>query len=175
MQAESKQSETVVEPSDRPASIDEAANSLDQLRVRLQHVEDQWRRSVADLDNLRKRYQRELERAQVAERERALGYWLTTLDDLNRSLTPTVVDGGGMVDGIRAIVAGATMRLESLGYPRFGEAGEVFDPTMHEVVSTIPASNDAPADTIVAIVKAGYGRPQSLLRPASVVVAKVPD
>ena len=150
------------------------ADVVEELRDQLDHVGDQWRRALADLDNLRKRYQREVERAAAAERERALGYWLATLDDLDRSLEHAGSDGASIVDGVQVILDGACATLEALGYPRFGDVGDAFDPALHEVVSTVPATGEIEPNTILAVVKAGYGTAANLLRPASVVVATGP-
>jgi molecular chaperone GrpE len=60
--------------------------------------------------------------------------------------------------------------LARLGFPRFEDIGERFDPARHEAVGAIEA--DAPPGTIVAVVRPGYGTPEVILRPAAVVVAR---
>jgi molecular chaperone GrpE len=60
--------------------------------------------------------------------------------------------------------------LARLGFPRFEDVGERFDPFRHEAVGAIEA--DAPAGTILAVVRPGYGTPETVLRPAAVVVAR---
>jgi molecular chaperone GrpE len=60
--------------------------------------------------------------------------------------------------------------LARLGFPRFEDVGERFDPSRHEAVGAIEA--DAPAGTVVAVVRPGYGTPETVLRPAAVVVAR---
>jgi molecular chaperone GrpE len=60
--------------------------------------------------------------------------------------------------------------LARLGFPRFENPGERFDPSRHEAVGAIEA--DAPAGTVVAVVRPGYGTPERVLRPAAVVVAR---
>lgn len=157
------------------------ANELDELRRSLAEADDRWRRAAADLANLQKRFRREIDRGQAAERARVLTLWLGTVDDLHRALGHAASDGaaavGGaeFVDGVEAIVKHATATIATLGYPRFGEVGDVFDPTIHEVVSTVPASDHLAANAVVGVVKPGYGSAEDLLRPASVVVAKEPD
>ena len=56
--------------------------------------------------------------------------------------------------------------LARLGFPRFETLGERFDPTRHEAVGAIDA--DAPPGTVVAVVRPGYGTPETMLRPAAV-------
>jgi len=151
------------------------ADELDELRHALADTDSKWRQTAADLANLQKRFQRELDRGHAAERERMLMHWVGTIDDLDRALNHADIGRGDFVDGVRAIVKHATMTLASLGYPRFGEVGDVFDPTLHDVVSTVPATEQLPANVVVGVVKPGYGTADNLLRPASVVVAKEPD
>lgn len=144
-------------------------------------VEDNWKRTAADLANLQKRFQRETERSRRAERERVLGLWLDTVDDLERALAHAERDGvdpGGeaaLIQGIRAITNQAVNTIAGLGYPRIGAVGDVFDPAIHDVVSTVPPTAEIGPNQIVAVVKPGYGTPDQLLRPATVVVAKAPD
>lgn len=168
--ADHSQTETVV--------ID--ASELDELRCSLAETDDRWRRAAADLANLQKRFQREIARGQAAERARVLTLWLGTIDDLDRALGHAAaggaaVGGAEFVDGVEAIVKHANATIAALGYPRFGAVGDVFDPAIHEVVSTVPASDHLAPNAVVSVVKPGYGSAEDLLRPASVVVAKAPD
>lgn len=153
---------------------DEAAET-DELRDRLRQAEDNWRRAAADLDNLQKRYQRELDRGQTAERERTLGLWLETLDDLERALEHAETDQAAFFEGVRAITGHAAGTIASLGYPRFGRTGDLFDPALHEAVGAVPVGDGVEANAVVAVIKPGYGTAGHLLRPASVIVAKEPD
>jgi molecular chaperone GrpE len=61
---------------------------------------------------------------------------------------------------------------ERLGYPRFDDVGKPFDPHRHEAVASIEGAG-APG-TVIAAIRPGYGRDDTILRPADVVVAKAP-
>lgn len=132
--------------------------------------DQQLLRALADLDNLRKRYSRELVREREAERERIAREWLPVVDNLERSLDFAKADDDPLVVGVRAVLEQAVGVLARLGFPRFDDTGRRFDPSRHEAVSAVP-SDDAPG-TIVATVRAGYGDEDSLLRPAGVVVSQ---
>ncbi|MFD7160611.1 nucleotide exchange factor GrpE [Kribbella sp. NPDC059898] len=134
-------------------------------------LDDQLRRTAADLDNLRKRYQRDLDRERAAERARAAVAWLPVVDNLELALQHADTGAEAVVEGIKAVHQQAVAALERLGYPRFDPTGEPFDPAVDEAVSTL-ADPDAEPGTVIAVVRAGYGTPDALLRPASVVVAK---
>ena len=160
---------------------DDVLDDVDGMRRALAETQESWKRTAADLSNLQKRFQRETERSRIAERERVLGLWLATVDDLERALVHAESDGidpgneAGLVHGIRAVTTQAINTIVGLGYPRIGNVGDDFDPAIHDVVSTVPPTPQYSANTVAAVVKHGYGTPEHLLRPATVVVAKAPD
>jgi molecular chaperone GrpE len=133
-------------------------------------LEDQLRRALADLDNLRKRYQRDLDRERAAERARLAAAWLPVVDHLELALLHADEDATALVAGVRAVHEQAVATLARLGFPRFDAVGQTFDPVLHEAVTTVDA--DAPPGTVVSVVRPGYGTPEALLRPAGVVVAR---
>jgi molecular chaperone GrpE len=133
-------------------------------------VDEQLLRAMADLDNLRKRFYREIAREREAERLRVAGEWLPVVDGLDRAIEHAPDDEqNGLVEGVRAVRDQALEILARLGFPRFEDVGEQFDAKRHEAVSAV--TTDAEPGTIVAVVRPGYGAPEVILRPASVVVA----
>jgi molecular chaperone GrpE len=146
-------------------------DSSRELQLRIEELEDLWRRALADLDNVRKRVADESARQRAAERERVAAEWLPVLDNLDLALEHAGADGGAVVEGVRAVRDQAIAVLSRLGYPRYGEVGVAFDPTRHEAVATVPASPEFPPGTVVHVVRPGYGADEHPLRPAAVVVA----
>jgi len=134
-------------------------------------VEDRWRRAVADLDNLRKRYARELDRERAMERSRVAGAWLPIVDNLERAIAHTGDQSDAIVEGVRSILGEGLQVLERLGYPRDAESGVPFDPQRHEVVGVVEHADMAPG-TVVEVLRPGYGKGSSQLRPAAVVVSR---
>lgn len=135
-------------------------------------LEDRWRRAVADLDNLRKRYARELDRERTAERNRVTALWLPVVDNLDLALTHADSDSGAVLDGVRAIRDQAVYLLEQLGFERHSETGVPFSPEIHEVVGVVD-DPDQPPGTVLQVLRPGYGRDPRLLRPASVLVSRL--
>lgn len=134
-------------------------------------LEDRYLRALADLDNLRKRYRRDLTRELAAERGRLAADWLPVVDNLELALDHA--DGStdeALVQGIRAVHEQAVATLARLGFARFDAIGTAFDPAIHDAVSAVP--DEAPPGTVIAVVRPGYGSSEALLRPAGVVVAK---
>ena len=144
----------------------------EQASRRIAELGDRWKRAAADLENFRKRFARELERARTEIQERVLGEWLSVVDDLERALAHATKDPGSVLEGIGAILERAWAIMARFGYPRFAETGVPFDPARHEAVSTVEADDEHPPGTVVAVTRAGYGAGDRILRPAGVVVAR---
>jgi len=136
----------------------------------LAETEDRLRRALADLDNLRKRYHRELARERAAERRRTAMELLPVVDNLERALEHAGPECAALVEGIRAVHDQAAGALARLGFERFDDVGRAFDPARDEAIGAI--DSDAPERTVVAAVRPGYGSGEELLRPAGVVVSK---
>ncbi|MEU0914249.1 nucleotide exchange factor GrpE [Streptomyces althioticus] len=154
-----------------PDAASGPAPSVDEHTAELKELEDRWRRALADLDNLRKRHSKELERERTVERSRTAGAFLPVLDNLERALAHAGSDPGAIVEGIRAVRDQAVNVLELLGYPRHAETGVAFDPARHEVVGVVQDPGHPPG-TVVEVLRPGYGDGERQLRPAAVTVSK---
>ena len=137
----------------------------------LARLEDRWRRAVADLDNLRKRTARELDRERTVERARVARAWLPVVDNLERAISHADADASAVVEGVQSTLDQAIQVLAQFGYPRDVEAGVPFDPERHEVVGVVDRPDTAPG-TVVEILRPGYGTGSQQLRPAAVVVSR---
>ncbi|MFJ9241815.1 nucleotide exchange factor GrpE [Streptomyces sp. NPDC101776] len=160
-----------VEAEPGPDAATGAAAPDDAHAAALREAEDRWRRALADLDNLRKRHIRELEREGAAERARTAAAFLPVIDNLELALTHANADPGAIVEGVRAVRDQAVNVLERLGYPRHAEIGAPFDPALHEVVGVVQ-DPDADPNTVAQVLRPGYGEAERQLRPAAVTVAK---
>ncbi|WP_405962060.1 nucleotide exchange factor GrpE [Streptomyces sp. NBC_00723] len=162
-------------PAEQAEPGPDAANGTaapdDDYAAALREAEDRWRRALADLDNLRKRHVRELEREVAAERARTAAAFLPVIDNLELALSHATADPGAIVEGVQAVRDQAVNVLERLGYPRRAESGVPFDPARHEVVGVVQ-DPDADPNTVVQVLRPGYGEAERQLRPAAVTVAK---
>ncbi|MDA8312998.1 MAG: nucleotide exchange factor GrpE [Actinomycetota bacterium] len=138
----------------------------------LAEVEDRWRRAAADLENYRRRFDRELDRGRLAEREAVLGAWLGVVDALEHALAYARDNAEGLRSGLESVVDEAHRVLQRFGYQRLDETDVVFDPARHEVVAVVPADDDHPSGTVVHVTRPGWAGKDRVLRPASVVVAR---
>ena len=121
-------------------------------------------RVQAEFSNYRRRVERD--RQAVAEQALAsvLVGLLPVLDDIDRARTHGEVDGG-----FKLVADGLETTLAKLGLQRYGEAGEPFDPTVHEAMAhALSADVDEP--TCAEIYQPGYRIGERVLRPARVAV-----
>src|SRR3954451_6203880 len=113
-------------------------------------------------------YRRRVERDRQAVGEQALGSVLVgllpVLDDIERARSHGEVEGG-----FKLVADGLEITLAKLGLQRFGEAGEPFDPTVHEAM-THALSADVTEATCAEIYQPGYRIGERVLRPARVAV-----
>ncbi|SEG95698.1 molecular chaperone GrpE [Actinacidiphila yanglinensis] len=155
----------------RPSEAGEQETAPSPRGPEVEELEDRWRRALADLDNLRKRYARELPREREAERAKVAAAFLPVVDNLELALAHAGADDpGAIVSGVRAVRDQAVEVLRSLGYPRHEETGVPFDPGQHEVVTVVDEPDTAPG-TVVQVLRPGYGEPGRQLRPAAVAVS----
>jgi molecular chaperone GrpE len=129
-------------------------------------LEDRWKRALAETENLRKRFAKELVAQQIAERRRVTAAWLPIVDNLELALAHANEESP-IVTGVRAIRDQALDLLAALGFPRDDETGIPFDPARHEAISVVPG--DEPG-MVARVVRPGYGKGEQQLRPATVVV-----
>ncbi|GIG06801.1 nucleotide exchange factor GrpE [Catellatospora coxensis] len=133
-------------------------------------LEGRLRRALADLDNMRKRYERQLAAEREAERARTAAVFLPVIDNLDLALAHADSDPAAVVDGVRAVRDQAVNTLSTLGFPRREDTGVPFDPVWHEAVSVVPNTGE-PDGTVLQVIRPGYGQVDRQLRPATVVVA----
>jgi len=135
-------------------------------------LRDRWLRSVADLENLRKRTAREIENETLRARQSLIRDFLPVVDSLERALAQDAAaeDQNTWLLGMRAIYEQMVDTLHRQGVRPFDALGARFDPHRHDALSCV--ENDAVEEgTIVEVIKTGYAMSDGqLLRPAEVVV-----
>jgi molecular chaperone GrpE len=156
-------------PGGQPEADDDVAAIAD-LRARIDFLDEQRRRALADAENLRRRFARETASVREEERAAAARLWLTVVDNLDRALEHAEADPASIVDGVQAVRDQAVRTLAELGFPRRDDTGEHFDPARHEAIGSVPGT-DARPGTVVHVIQPAYGSGQHQLRPAQVVVA----
>ncbi len=161
---------TAEEPADDGAGTVAAAGAQAPAGPDAGELEARLRRALADLDNMRKRYERQLAFERETERARVASVFLPVIDNLDLALAHADSDPAAVVDGVRAVRDQAVSTLGTLGFPRREDTGVPFDPVWHEAVSVVPDTGE-PDGTVLQVIRPGYGESDRQLRPATVVVA----
>lgn len=142
-----------------------AGDEVDQLA----ELREALLRTRAEMDNLEKRTQRELEKARKFMFEGIFKDLLPVIDGLDQGLEAT--GGEGAADEGLALTRKLLLQtLERHGLALIDPVGEVFDPEWHEAMSAQPNAEVAP-DTILMVLQKGYRLNDRLLRPARVVIS----
>jgi molecular chaperone GrpE len=137
----------------------------------LAELKDRHLRLAAEFDNYRKRSTRE--RAELADRAQAsfVSKLIDVLDDLDRLVAS---DSGtplpALREGLSAVDRKLWKELEEAGVERIDPVGSVFDPAVHEAVSTTPAPDHSKDQIVSATFQPGYRFKGALVRPARVQV-----
>lgn len=137
---------------------------------------DLYLRERADLENFRKRTQRDKEDLARFANEKFLRELLPVLDNLERAVDHARQDqggGNGLLEGVEMTLNQFKRLLEKFGATPFESVGMPFDPSRHEAIGQLESSEQAP-NTVVQEMQKGYLLNERLLRPAMVMVAKAP-
>jgi molecular chaperone GrpE len=154
-----------------PENADAAGQPPD-LVEELARIEDRYKRALADLDNYRKRSQREIERRVQEAKESVISDWLEAVDSVERALR--MGPEHPCYEGMRAVLDQMEGILAREGVVRIGAPGETFDPARHEAVAVRVASGAADR-TILEVARSGFALGDRVIRPAQVVVARAPE
>jgi molecular chaperone GrpE len=160
------------------SSADQAAQQPDPVAVATE-LRDRLLRTLAEMENLRKRTEREVTDARL--------YGVTTLardllgvaDNMRRALDAVSPELRASAEpGVKALVDGVELTerelikaLEKNGVRQFSPRGEKFDPNVHQAMFEVP-NPSVPAGSVVEVVAPGYMLGERVLRPAMVGVSK---
>ena len=137
---------------------------------------DRYVRSVADLENHRRRTLREKEELRQFAASRVLEDLLPVLDNLGLGLAAAKAPNADLktlVGGISMVADQLKNSLANHGLKEVNPLGQPFDPNLHEAISQQPNA-DVPEGSVVTVVRVGFTLNGRLLRPASVIVSTGP-
>lgn len=142
-------------------------------------LKDQLLRTLAEMDNLRKRMEREKAEATLYAASNFARDILSVSDNMDRALATAEADHlKEATEPVKNLVAGVEMTNRELlnvferhGITRVFPMGEKFDPHYHQAVFEVP-TNDAAPGTVVQVMQAGFKIGDRVLRPAMVGVAR---
>lgn len=162
-----------VEPEQQAAQPDAKEEGAAEADQELLAMRDALLRSRAEMDNLRKRSERELDKARRFINEALMKDLVPVLDTLDQALENTPEEADDQRQGLILIKKQLLRSLERHGLAIVDPQGEAFDPDWHEAMSLQPSAEHE-ADTVMMVLQRGYTLNGRLLRPARVIVAQAP-
>jgi molecular chaperone GrpE len=158
------------------ARLEAAEARVRELEAQVRAERDTALRSAADLDNARKRAQRDLQEGVRFANEKLLKDFLPVLDNLERALShgSSTRDWASLEQGLQMTQKQFEDTLARYGAKPLTALGQPFDPNQHEAMGTVE-STDSPPNTVVAEVLRGWTLHDRLVRPALVSVARAPE
>lgn len=155
-----------------PASGEEALSRMvTEYETKLGEMREVVLRERAELDNQRKRLQRDLDQARKFANERLLGQLLPVIDNLERGLSADKGEASGLHAGVELTLKELMRVAGENGLVVIDPLGQPFNPEHHQALSMVE-SDEVKSNHVVAVFQKGYVLNDRLLRPAMVNVAQ---
>jgi len=164
---------------DPPAQAAAEADPLAEARREAAEFKDKLLRTLAEMENLRKRTEREVADARLYGIAGFAREVLAVADNMHRALAAIGPELREHVDAkVKALIEGVELTerellkaLEKHGVKKFTPADEKFDPNVHQAMFELESA-DVPAGHVAQVIQAGYMIGDRVLRPALVAVAR---
>ena len=173
--------EDVVEPLVRPdvAAASESQAATSALQAEVASLKDRVLRTMAEMENLRRRTDREVTDAKAYGVSSFAREMVTVADNLQRAQASLPVDAKGeastavksFIEGVELTERDLLSRLARFGVKPIETVGQRFDPNRHEALFEMP-DESVPSGTVVQQVETGYVIGERVLRPAKVGVSR---
>lgn len=154
------------------------ANTIAALEADNAELKDQMLRLVAEMENLRKRTQRDVQDARTYAVTNFARDMLSVSDNLSRAHAAIPAEAlesdthlKSLAEGVEMTERAMLQALERHGVTKLDPEGEKFDPNFHQAIFEVP-NPELPANTVVQVMQAGYAIGDRVLRPAMVGVSK---
>lgn len=154
--------------------IEAPADPAAALEAEKLDLRDKLLRALADMENMRRRTEREVADARSYAVTNFARDMLTVADNVRRALESLPAAEGALtalIDGIELTERDLLKTLDRHGVKRLDPLGQKFDPNFHQAMFEVP-NPDVPNGTVVQVVQSGYAIGERVLRPALVGIAK---
>ena len=153
--------------------VEQDLDELGEARRERDEYLDLAQRTKADFDNYRKRVAAEAREAQARGRAELARELIPVLDNLERAVGAEGVNpDDGLARGVALVLDELRSTLERAGVQAYDPAGESFDPTWHEAISTRAGAEGTEPGVVLETVDRGYRLDGQVLRPARVIVSE---
>lgn len=159
-------------------TVDEAAAADAARAAELAELKDQLLRALAEVENVRRRGQRERDDASKYAITNFAREIVTVVDNLRRAIEAVPAEARATDENLKNLLTGVELTertllaaLERFGVKRIDPLGEKFDHNLHQAMMQVDDPT-RPAGTVVQVMQSGYVLHDRLLRPAMVAVSK---
>ncbi|MBX7168522.1 MAG: nucleotide exchange factor GrpE [Pirellulales bacterium] len=151
----------------------DAQAEIEQLKQELATAQDRVLRATAEMENMRRRLQRELEDERRYANLYLLRDLLPVIDNLDRAIAAAEKnpDATGLLEGVRMISQLLRQALVQHHCAEIVALHQPFDPNLHQAILQQPTTDHAP-NTVIQVVVPGYQLHDRVVRPAQVIVAQ---
>ena len=152
---------------------EELSSDKDHLRNDLEEANDQLLRMKAEVQNIRRRAQRDVENAHKFSLDKFVTGLLPVVDNMERALGSVDDESTGedaVSEGLELTLKSFIAVLEEFHVVQIDPVGQPFDAELHQAVSIIP-NNDLEPNTVIDVFQKGYTLSGRLVRPAMVSVS----
>lgn len=154
-----------------------AAERIQELEAQLAEANDQALRATAEMQNIRRRAEQDVQKAHKFALEKFAGDLLAVVDSLERGLEVADPQNEAikpMREGMQLTFKQLMDTLQRFKVVRIDPLGQPFNPELHQAMS-MEESTSAEPDSVLRVFQCGYSINERLLRPAMVVVSKAPS
>ena len=154
-----------------------AVDSLSKLEVQLEEMRDQVLRHQAEVQNVKRRAEQDVEKARKYALERFCNELLPIVDSLEMAIlsaSPNQEDSESILKGVKLTLKMFVDTLAKFNLEQIDPEGEPFDPKSHQAVSMVE-NNEVEPNTVLSVMQRGYVLSGRLIRPAMVVVSKASE
>ncbi|HET7203447.1 MAG TPA: nucleotide exchange factor GrpE [Steroidobacteraceae bacterium] len=156
--------------------VERLAAELAASQAQLTEARDAQLRAYAEMENVRKRAQRDVEAAHRFAVERFAADMIEVRDapELGIAAAGAAPGAATLVEGMQATLRMVDKAFEKAGITVLDPLGQPFNPEFHEAMVTQPSAEHAPG-SVMAVIQKGFTLNGRLLRAARVVIARAPD
>jgi len=163
--------QTTPEPdTDTPEAMPSLEEMLKEAERRAQEHHDSWMYAKAECENIRRRGNEDVAKAQKYAVERFSKEMLAVKDTLEAGLTVETANVESFKNGMELTLKQLSGVFEKFNISEINPVGEKFDAHKHQAISMV--ESDQPANTIISVMQKGYALNERVLRPALVLVSK---
>lgn len=173
---EAEAAEVVEETADDAETPEVEATPLEKAEAEAAEMKSRWLRSVADMENYRKRIGREKQDIIRSAAANVVESLLPVLDNMKLGLQAAEnhPEAKDVTIGFKMVDDQLKRSLNEQGLEELIPDGEKFDPNLHECIAHQP-SDDVEEDKVIQTVRAGYRLNERLIRAANVIVSSGPE